>query len=100
MDLLHEYIGWLGAFFFAICAIPQVVKTYETKQTGDLSFMFLLLWFLGEVFTFFYIIIDDMHIGITHFPLYTNYVFNIVLVIYLLYAKIYYKNQKLDENSN
>ena len=90
MNLIHEYIGWLGAFFFAICAIPQVVKTYRTRETGDLSFMFLLLWLLGEIFTFTYIIIDDLEIGITHFPLYTNYIFNIVLVVYLVYAKKVY----------
>jgi len=90
MDLLHEYIGWLGAFFFAICAIPQVVKTYRTHKVDDLSWLFLLLWFLGEIFTFAYIIIDDIGFGITHFPLYVNYLFNIVLVLYLIYAKKVY----------
>ncbi len=87
MGVLNEYMGWLGAFFFAICAIPQVVKTYRTRKTEDLSWLFLLFWFLGEIFTFSYIIIDDVHLGITHFPLYINYVFNIVLLFYLIYAK-------------
>jgi uncharacterized protein with PQ loop repeat len=50
--MVHQYIGWLGAFLFAICAVPQVVKTWKTKKAGDLSWLFLLLWLFGELFTF------------------------------------------------
>ncbi len=89
--MIHHYIGWLGAFLFAICALPQVIKTWKTKKAGDLSWMFLLFWLFGEILTFLYIIIDDILLKITHFPLYLNYSFNIILVLYLIYAKKYYK---------
>lgn len=89
--MVHQYIGWLGAFLFAICAVPQVVKTWKTKKAGDLSWLFLLLWLFRELFTFAYIVIDDIIMNITHFPLYINYVFNIILVLYLVYAKNRYR---------
>lgn len=89
--MIHHFIGWVGAFLFAICAVPQVVKTWKTKKTNDLSLLFLLFWLFGELLTFTYIIIDDILLKITHFPLYVNYLFNIILVLYLLYAKKFYK---------
>ena len=89
--MYHNIFGWVGAFLFTICAIPQVIKTYKTKKADNLSMWFLLFWLGGEIFTTFYIIIDDILLGITHFPLYINYVFNGILVLYLIYAKKYYK---------
>lgn len=89
--MIHEYIGWIGAVLFAICAIPQVIKTWKTKKADDLSWLFLFFWLFGELLTFTYIIIDDILLEITHFPLYINYLFNIILVFYLLYAKKFYK---------
>ncbi len=56
-----------------------------------LSWLFLLFWFFGEIFTFTYLIVDDIKVGTTHFPLYINYVFNTLMVIYLMYAKKVYK---------
>jgi uncharacterized protein with PQ loop repeat len=84
---MHEYIGWLGAFLFAVCAVPQVIKTWRTKKADDLSWLFLLFWLFGEILTLVYLLIDDIGRGITHFPLYVNYVFNIIMVVYLVYAK-------------
>jgi len=88
--MIHTYLGWLGGFLFAICALPQVIKTYKTKKAEDLSWLFLLFWFFGEVFTLIYIIVDDNLLNIRHYPLYLNYIFNLILVLYLIYAKKYY----------
>jgi len=87
--MIHHVLGWIGAFLFAVCAIPQVIKTWKTKSAKDLSWLFLLFWFFGEILTLTYIIIDD--ILLTHYPLYLNYILNIILLFYLLYAKKYYK---------
>lgn len=89
---MHEIIGWFGAFLFAVCALPQAVKTFKTKKADDISWLFLWLWFLGEIFTFLYLIIDDIKLRTTHFPLYINYIFNIVIVVYLIFAKKFYKS--------
>jgi len=89
--LYHDFFGWIGAFLFAICAIPQAMKTRQSKKASDLSFLFLSFWLGGEVLSMFYILIDDYLVKTTHFPLYLNYSFNIILVVYLLYANRNYK---------
>jgi uncharacterized protein with PQ loop repeat len=85
--MIHQVIGWIGAILFAICAIPQVIKTWRTRKVEDLSWFFLLFWAGGELLTFTYVIIDDLALNITHYPLYLNYSFNTIMVIYLVYAK-------------
>lgn len=84
---MHQLIGWLGATLFAICAVPQVIKTWQTKRADDLSWLFLLFWLFGEILMLIYIIIDDFYLKTTHYPLYVNYIFNIVMVLYLIWAK-------------
>ena len=88
--MIHETIGWIGSLSLSICAVPQVYHTYRTKQTVGLSWLFLLLWFFGEVFTLAYILYSDHLNQVYHFPLYFNYLLNTVLVIYLLWAKQVY----------
>ncbi|NQU55149.1 MAG: hypothetical protein HQ522_21735 [Bacteroidetes bacterium] len=30
--MINETIGWIGNILFAICAIPQVIKTFRSKK--------------------------------------------------------------------
>lgn len=89
--MLHQFIGWIGAFLFATCAIPQVIRTWKIKKANDISWLFLLFWFFGEILSLIYILYDDLLYQNWHLPLYFNYIFNIILIIYLLYAKAVYK---------
>lgn len=88
--MFNETIGWIGNILFAICGIPQVVKTFKTKSAKDLSLLFLWLWFTGELLTFIYIINSDLKTDSFHFPLYLNYIVNIIMACFLLYAKFVY----------
>ncbi|MFA8341981.1 MAG: PQ-loop domain-containing transporter [Rhodothermaceae bacterium] len=88
---VNEMIGWLGSFLFSICALPQVIQTWRTKKADDLNALFLWFWFWGEVFTLIYIVWTDISQGVYHLPLYFNYCFNLILVVYLLFAKYFYK---------
>lgn len=88
--MFNETIGWIGNIMFAVCGIPQVIKTYRTKRVKDLSILFLWLWFTGELLTFYYILAGDWETGITHFPLYFNYLANIFMACFLIYAKYHY----------
>ncbi|RUT79582.1 PQ-loop repeat-containing protein [Ancylomarina longa] len=90
---MNDIIGWIGSLLFAICALPQVIHTFKTRKTDDLNELFLWLWFWGEVFTFTYIIIDDLASNIHHIPLYFNYIFNLILLFYLLFAKYTYNTK-------
>ncbi|MCT4614438.1 MAG: PQ-loop repeat-containing protein [Marinifilaceae bacterium] len=89
---MNEFIGWLGSALFALCALPQAYQTFKTKSSKDLNFLFLLMWFFGEIFSFWYILYDDISKEIYHYPLYFNYLFNLILLFYLLYAKYTYKD--------
>ena len=98
----HIYLGWVGALLFSISAIPQVIKTIKTKEADDLSVCFLFLWFFGEVCTLIYLLIDDSLLSITHYPLYINYIANIIMISYLLWAKKKYSGNRstlLDKQS-
>ena len=97
--MLNETIGWIGNILFAICGFPQVVKTFRTKSVKDLSAMFLWMWFAGELLTFIYIIFGDMETGQIHFPLYFNYMVNIVMACFLIYAKYVYPKKFTLTNS-
>jgi uncharacterized protein with PQ loop repeat len=88
--MFHNILGWVGGFLFAICAVPQVAKTWKNKKAGDLSWWFLGFWFFGEILMLTYIVYDDLIYKITHVPLYLNYGVNLLLVSYLLYAKKVY----------
>jgi len=89
----NEIIGWMGSILFAICALPQVIHTFKTKKTDDLNELFLWLWFLGEILTLCYIFIDDTATKNYHIPLYFNYIFNILLLFYLIFAKYTYNSK-------
>lgn len=88
--MINETIGWIGNILFAVCGLPQVIKTYRTKKANDLSILFLWMWLLGELLTFIYILIGDYETGIAHLPLYFNYVVNIFMACYLIWAKYIY----------
>jgi len=85
-----DLVGWVGGVALSICALPQVIKTYRTKKIEDLSWGFILLWFGGEILTLAYIIGIDVRASLLHFPLYLNYGLNIILLFYLVFAKIAY----------
>jgi uncharacterized protein with PQ loop repeat len=89
--VINEAIGWIGGTIMSLCAVPQVYRTWKTKKAEDLSWGFLLMWFWGEIFLCFYIVFKDFETNVFHIPLYLNYLFNTLLVVYLIYAKKYYK---------
>lgn len=88
--MINETIGWIGNILFAICGIPQVIKTFRSKKVNDLSVLFLWMWFWGELLTFYYIIYGDLETGILHWPLYFNYAVNTFMATYLIWAKYKY----------
>ena len=76
-------IGFLGALFFGICSFPQVYQVWKTQDTKSLSKMFLILWALGEGLSFIYIVSQPIIL----WPIVINYVFNGLLLSYLVFKK-------------
>lgn len=90
---MNEVVGWIGSLLFAVCALPQVIHTFKTRKTDDVNELFLWFWFLGEIFTFSYVVVDDIASENYHIPLYFNYAFNLLMLFYLIYAKYSYNSK-------
>jgi len=75
-------IGYIGAICLAVCGAPQAYKSYKDKHSDGISTGFLVLWTVGEVLTFLYIL-PKMDI-----PLLLNYVSNILFLSVIWRYKI------------
>ena len=89
MGIGIETIGWLGAVLLATCGLPQLLKTIKTKDFSGLSLIFIIWWFLGEIFMLTYIMIEAFRI-----PLLFNYGINIIVCIVIFYVYYKYKVKK------
>jgi uncharacterized protein with PQ loop repeat len=77
-----ETMGWIGSVLFAVCGLPQAVECIKKGNAHGMTWSFLILWFLGEVFTLPYIINSGQ------LPLLFNYTLNFCFVVIILYYKI------------
>ena len=77
-----EYIGWIGSILLAFCGLPQAIESYKTKSSAGLTWSFLIMWGVGEIFTVIYIIPK------WHWPLIFNYTANIIFISIIVYYKI------------
>ena len=53
-EIIYDLIGYLGVVCTSIALIPQAVKVFRTRKTEDLSFIMLLIFFLGQCCWFTY----------------------------------------------
>ena len=86
-----EAIGWVGAACFAVCALPQAIKSYKEKSSKGISLLFLFLWVVGEVLTLIYILKTSKQ-----WPLIINYVFNLMCLVVIIYY--YFKPGEQDDD--
>lgn len=77
-----ETIGWLGSILLAFCGLPQAIESYKTKSSDGLTWGFIAMWFIGELFTFVYIL-PKMDL-----PLMFNYTANIIFLSVIIYYKL------------
>ena len=79
-------VGWFYTLCFAICYIPQIVKSLKTKKVNDVSVSLFILSLLGYISAILYTLSD---IGF-NLILITNYVFGAIcsltmIIIFLCY---------------
>ena len=87
----------MGALFFAICALPQVIKAVKTKSTKDISYFYIYFSIFGNIFSAIYIFYTNYTNGFWQYPQYFNYGTALLLIITLLYLKTKYDNQTLED---
>lgn len=78
-------LGFVGAALLAFCALPQLIMTIKDGHAYGMSILFLLAWYLGEIFTLIYIV-DK--IGIEG-PLFLNYAANTAMLTVIMYYKLF-----------
>jgi len=79
-------VGWIYTLCFAICYIPQIVKSIRTKKVNDISVSLFILSLLGYISAIIYTLSD---IGF-NLILITNYIFGAIcsltmIIIFLCY---------------
>lgn len=78
-----EEIGFMGAILLALCALPQAIMSIVTGNSHGISWLFLWMWYLGELLTLHYI---TQTIGL-HGPLFWNYFINVLFVSIIVWYK-------------
>ena len=79
------YIGFLAAILTTIAFLPQVIKTWKTKKTEDVSLITFSILCLGVFLWLVYgLIIKD-------FPLIVANGITLILVFIILFFKLKYK---------
>ena len=81
-------VGWIYTLCFAICYIPQIVKSIRTKKVDDISVSLFVLSLLGYISAIIYTLSD---IGF-NLILITNYIFGAIcsltmIIIFLCYRR-------------
>ena len=81
---MTDFIGYLSGFLLAVCLVPQVIKSWKTKSTNDISF----LW--NSIFVFALLLYLVYAYLINAIPLIVAGIAETSLAISLLIAKIKY----------
>ena len=92
MNML-ESIGWIGNIVLSIGVIQQVWQTWRTHDVSSFNWPFLLMWAGGVFLTFIYIAAGNLQSGEFQWPLWLNYLVNILGTFYLVYAKAKYSGK-------
>lgn len=92
MELLSTsmiVIGWLYTICFAICYIPQIVKSLTTKKVDDISVSLFVLSLLGYISAIIYTLSE---IGFNAI-LITNYIFGAICSLLMIIIFLCYKGR-------
>lgn len=80
MDL--QYFAWTGSTLLSFCAFPQVVRCCLQGHAHGISWTFLLMWLIGEIFLLIYMLPKG------DIPLIANYLLNIVFLAIIIRYKV------------
>ena len=84
MDIIQT-VGYIGTFTIAISLLPQVIKSWKTKSTKDISILWNSIYIIGLSLILIYAV------GISQMPLIIGAVIEISLAVSLFIAKFLYK---------
>lgn len=86
-NLYIEFLGYLGAIINTVSGVPQIIRTYKTKDVYSFSCSFIFSWALGCGLLLIY-----SFLTIYTLPVIINYSLNtaipvVLLIMYVIYRK-------------
>jgi len=81
---LVDIIGYLAGFFILISIIPQIVKSWKTKSTKDLSLLRYLVYVVGVILWTVY------GLALNNGPMIVINSINLCLAASMIYLKLKY----------
>jgi MtN3 and saliva related transmembrane protein len=84
MDYI-QIIGYISTLIIAISLTPQVIKSWKTKSTKDISLAWNSVYLIGLLLFMVYAI------GIMEIPLIIGNIIEVSLALSLIVAKLIYK---------
>ena len=87
-------VGYIGGTLLNITFIPQIYRTYKTKQTEDISLLFMVLQFITSIFCLTYSIL------LRENPLIISNSILFVQITMLFVGKILYSHIYIEEKNN
>jgi len=84
-----DVIGWFYTLCFAICYIPQIVKSLKTKKVDDVSVTLFMLSLTGYIAAIVYTLGE---IGF-NIILITNYIFGSLCSLIMIITFFYYRKK-------
>jgi MtN3 and saliva related transmembrane protein len=85
MDSIVLILGYIAGFFTTISFLPQVIKTWKTKSTKDISLIMFILFVLGISLWFVYGLMEKS------LPIIIANALTGAMGLMILYFKIRYK---------
>jgi uncharacterized protein with PQ loop repeat len=81
-----ESIGWFSGIMLAFCGLPQAYHSIKYGNSDGVSWGFLSMWGLGEIFGLIYVV------SLSSAPLTFNYFLNIIFISIIARYKIWRKS--------
>ena len=88
---LAQILGWVATFLFSIMVIPQIIKTYRSKDTSGVSLAVFVIYLNANVVALVYAYMINQP------PLIIKYIISIITtIIYIIIFWMYYRRKKTD----
>ena len=83
--MIFELFGIIASIAFGVMAIPQIIHIILAKNANGTSWGFILLNYIGNIFSFVYVLKTDLDCNFFHIPLYVNYSMAVINLIILTF---------------
>ena len=94
---IYEFCGYSAGIFFAGSLVPQVHKSYVTKDMDDISYGWQILLIIALLMSLVYSI--HMNLPPVYISTFLELIFMIILVIMKIMYKDYNTLDKIDDTS-